>query len=114
MAEVLIYAQIVYGSWRTTLRRCNSMHTPKVFAASSYELLYDGDARVVYDNPQFTLSPTPCSHVRSVEAFRVTHSMPDCLGMVLRSDDGNVLHTGDFKIDLSPPDGQTFDLEFVE
>ena len=33
------------------------------------------------------------------EAIRVTHSLPDCSALVLRSADGTVVHTGDWKID---------------
>ena len=44
-----------------------------------------------------------------VEAIRVTHSIPDCVALVLRCEDGNILHTGDWKIDRSPMDGEQFD-----
>ena len=37
-----------------------------------------------------------------VEFFRVTHSIPDCLGTVFETPEGIVVHTGDFKFDLSP------------
>ena len=50
----------------------------------------------------------------SVEPFRVAHSTPDCLGLVFRSEEGTILHTGDFKIDEHPPDSAQTDLEFVE
>lgn len=33
-----------------------------------------------------------------VEAIRVTHSIPDCSGLVLRCTDGTILHTGDWKV----------------
>lgn len=49
-----------------------------------------------------------------VEPIRVTHSIPDCCGFVLRCSDGTILHTGDWKIDESPLDGKIFDREALE
>ncbi|KAL3507108.1 hypothetical protein ACH5RR_032490 [Cinchona calisaya] len=49
-----------------------------------------------------------------VEPIRVTHSIPDCCGLVLRCADGTILHTGDWKIDESPLDGKVFDREALE
>lgn len=49
-----------------------------------------------------------------VEPFRVTHSIPDCCGLVLRNDKGNIVHTGDWKIDEQPIDGEIFDRQFFE
>jgi ribonuclease J len=45
-----------------------------------------------------------------VEAFRVTHSIPDSVGYGLLSPVGRVVYTGDFKIDYTPIDGQEMDL----
>lgn len=33
-----------------------------------------------------------------VEPIRVTHSIPDCCGLVLRCTDGTIFHTGDWKV----------------
>lgn len=49
-----------------------------------------------------------------VEPIRVTHSIPDCCGLVFRCADGTILHTGDWKIDESPLDGNVFDREALE
>ena len=46
--------------------------------------------------------------------MRVTHSIPDCCGMILRSAAGNIVHTGDWKIDENPEDGETFDRSLFE
>jgi beta-CASP RNase J family ribonuclease len=46
-----------------------------------------------------------------IEAIRVTHSIPDCASIVMRCEDGSILHTGDWKIDEEPMDGQVFDRE---
>ncbi|XP_017219494.1 ribonuclease J isoform X1 [Daucus carota subsp. sativus] len=49
-----------------------------------------------------------------IEPIRVTHSIPDCSGLVLRCADGTILHTGDWKIDETPLDGKVFDREGLE
>ncbi|EXC04124.1 Ribonuclease J [Morus notabilis] len=49
-----------------------------------------------------------------IEPIRVTHSIPDCCGLVLRCSDGTIFHTGDWKIDESPLDGKVFDRETLE
>jgi ribonuclease J len=42
----------------------------------------------------------------TVEAIRVTHSIVDGIGLAIESPVGTVVHTGDFKLDLSPIDGE--------
>ena len=42
--------------------------------------------------------------------FRVCHSIPDAMGMAIETPLGTVIHTGDFKIDHTPVDGQNIDL----
>jgi ribonuclease J len=46
----------------------------------------------------------------TLEFVRVTHSMPDCVAVVVRTPHGVLLHTGDFKVDQTPLDGEAFDL----
>jgi ribonuclease J len=49
-----------------------------------------------------------------VEFFRMTHSIPDNLGYILHTPVGQVIHTGDFKLDAHPTDGQPSDLERIQ
>lgn len=44
----------------------------------------------------------------------MTHSIPDCCGLILRSEHGNIVHTGDWKIEEDPVDGQKFDRTVFE
>lgn len=47
--------------------------------------------------------------VFSVEFVRVTHSIVDGVGLCLNTPLGRVVHTGDFKLDPTPVDGQLMD-----
>lgn len=53
------------------------------------------------------------SHVNlgclSVDFFSMTHSIPGALGIFVKSPQGTVMHTGDFKLDQTPIDGVTPD-----
>jgi ribonuclease J len=61
---------------------------------------------------------TPRSRVRvgpfDVEPIRVTHSIADSTALAIRTESGLVVHTGDFKFDETPPDGEMFDVERFE
>ncbi len=45
-----------------------------------------------------------------VEFIRVSHSIPDSFGLAIFTPVGTIVHTGDFKMDMSPIDGQMMDL----
>ena len=67
-------------------------------------LLDDADLIEMIPGKRLTLGPF------SIMPIRVTHSLVDCVALAIHTPVGVMLHTGDFKIDLSPPDGKPFDL----
>jgi ribonuclease J len=46
----------------------------------------------------------------SFEFIRVCHSIPDGVALAIRTPAGIIIHSGDFKIDNTPVDGQRFDI----
>jgi ribonuclease J len=49
----------------------------------------------------------------TVEPIRVTHSIPDCVAYALRTAEGIVVFTGDFKFDHTPVDGERTDFNHL-
>ena len=45
-----------------------------------------------------------------LDFVRMAHSIPDCVAIVLETDAGRVLHTGDWKLDHTPVDGLKTDV----
>ena len=70
-----------------------------------HRLLDDADLIEILPGRRFNLG------VFSILPIRVTHSLVDCVSLAIHTPVGIVLHTGDFKIDLSSPDGHPFDLQ---
>ena len=66
----------------------------------------DPGGRLVAVQPRQRVPVGDCE----VEFLRVTHSMPDCVALAVHTPAGTIVHTGDFKIDQTPIDGQHFDI----
>lgn len=74
-----------------------------------HKLLDDTELIEIAPGAKFSMGPF------TVEPIRVTHSLVDCVALAIETPVGVIVHTGDFKIDLSPPDGKAFDLhKFAE
>ncbi|MEZ4390836.1 MAG: ribonuclease J [Polyangiales bacterium] len=50
----------------------------------------------------------------AIEPLRVTHSIPDATALAIECAAGQVIHTGDFKIDRDPTDGEHIDRDRFE
>ncbi|MBV5339853.1 MAG: ribonuclease J [Deltaproteobacteria bacterium] len=70
------------------------------------EYKLDDDAVLVTVKPRDTVS-VGCF---SVEFLRVAHSIVDGCALAITTPEGVIIHTGDFKIDQTPVDGQLTDL----
>ena len=46
-----------------------------------------------------------------VEFIRSSHSIPDSCMLAIHTETGTIIHTGDFKVDYTPIDGQMMDLQ---
>ena len=66
----------------------------------------DAADRLVVVSPRETVSAGPFR----IEFLRVTHSMPDCVALAIHTPAGTIVHSGDFKIDQTPLDGEATDL----
>lgn len=65
----------------------------------------DHDGRLQTIKPRQTVEAGPFR----IEFLRVTHSMPDCVALAIHTPIGTIVHTGDFKIDQTPLDGEHVD-----
>jgi ribonuclease J len=70
------------------------------------------DEHRIKDAELIEIAPSERHQVGPFEAefIRVTHSIPDCVAVALRSPSGTVVHTGDFKFDHAPIDDDPTDV----
>ena len=68
------------------------------------QLLDETELVEIVPREKFTIGPF------TIEPIHVTHSLVDAVSLAIETPVGVIIHTGDFKIDLSPLDGKLFDL----
>ncbi|MEH7117597.1 ribonuclease J [Neobacillus vireti] len=93
------------------LRKLNVPIYATRFTLGLIELKID-EHRLRGDSKLITIDSNSRLEFGSVQIsfFKVSHSIPDCLGMVFHTPEGNVVHTGDFKFDLTPANNQYADI----
>jgi ribonuclease J len=64
-----------------------------------------GDLREIGPGEAFS-----ASGAFTIEPVQVTHSVPDAVGLWVKTPSATLVHSGDFKLDLSPIDGKLTDL----
>jgi len=69
----------------------------------SHKLLKDATLHTIQTRDTISLDPF------TIETFHVSHSVPDGIGLAITTPVGTIVHTGDFKFDPSPVDGQLTD-----
>ncbi len=70
-----------------------------------HDLSDDADIREITAGEPWDIAPF------QIEGIRVTHSLMDCLALAIETPIGTVIHTGDFKIDNTPMEGEMFDFQ---
>ena len=72
-------------------------------------LLDSAQLNEIAPNERFRIGPF------LIHPLRVTHSLVDCVALAIHTPLGVVIHSGDFKVDPTPTDGNLFDLhQFAE
>ena len=50
----------------------------------------------------------------SIQLFSMTHSIPESSAMLIKTENGNIFHTGDWKIDPKPLVGEPIDCDYLK
>lgn len=63
------------------------------------------DLRIIEQSPKFSLGPF------DLEGIGITHSIPEMQALAITTDEGVIMHTGDWKLDDAPQVGEVTDYE---
>lgn len=81
------------------------IYAPKIACALIRHKIEDGKIRTKTRIMEYKESDELKFGDFHVEFFHVTHSIPDSFGLYITTPQGTIVETGDFKIDLTPVDG---------
>lgn len=81
------------------------IYAPKIACALIRHKIEDGKIRTKTRILEYKESDILKFGEFIVEFFHVTHSIPDSFGLYITTPQGTIVETGDFKIDLTPVDG---------
>tara|TARA_B100000579_G_C22844540_1_gene863562 strand:- start:2548 stop:4209 length:1662 start_codon:yes stop_codon:yes gene_type:complete len=87
----------LYGSELTMGLAQHKVREARLESRTSFQVVADGD--------RLDIGPF------DVEVLPITHSVPQSLCVVLHTDQGVIVHTGDFKLDSDPIDGRLTAME---
>lgn len=85
------------------------VYTGQLTAGFIKEKLFDHKVKARI-NAIFPDAPTLTLGAFKVDAFRVTHSVPDSMGFCITTPIGKFFHVSDYKFDWAPVDGKPWDL----
>ncbi|MEC5425235.1 ribonuclease J [Virgibacillus sp. C22-A2] len=68
--------------------------------------------RLLRESELIDINPNSVVEIGEIKIsfFKVNHSIPDCLGVVFDTPNGTIVHTGDFKFDLTPANNERPDI----
>ncbi len=82
-----------------------AIYAPKIACALIRHKIEDGKIRTRTRVLEYKESDVLKFGDFQVDFFHVTHSIPDSFGLYITTPQGTIVETGDFKIDLTPVDG---------
>ena len=84
----------------------NSVNIPIIYASRiAIELIKNklNDRNIAYDNfEEIDASSIINTKYYTIELITTTHSIPESFAILIKTPNGNVIHTGDWKFDLTP------------
>ncbi len=93
LSTPIFATKLTVGLIKNKLKEANKLNTTKIIEIKPSEQFQLGAFRV--------------------EAFRVSHSIPDSVGYAITTPLGTTIHTGDYKFDWTPLDGKVTDVDLL-